>query len=98
MFCDVLPPLSGFLLHDLVLSFYLYFCKSMLVTSHMETSQRTTAMSFVWYILKLFLEVDIDFCRIGQETLVEEDDWADDDIEKELAPITVQLAYVQQVM
>lgn len=27
-----------------------------------------------------------------------EDNWADDDIENELAPIAVQLAYVQQVM
>ncbi|CAA0805781.1 SRP72 RNA-binding domain [Striga hermonthica] len=35
--------------------------------------------------------------RIGQETLMEEN-LADDDIEIELAPITVQLAYVQQVL
>ncbi|XP_052205313.1 uncharacterized protein LOC127810098 [Diospyros lotus] len=35
--------------------------------------------------------------RIGQETLMEEN-WADDDIEIELAPITVQLAYVQQFL
>ncbi|KAL6008051.1 hypothetical protein ACLOJK_033557 [Asimina triloba] len=33
--------------------------------------------------------------RIGQETLVE-DDYADDEIESELAPIAVQLAYVRQ--
>ena len=36
------------------------------------------------------------FVRIGQETLTEEN-LADDDIEIELAPIAVQLAYVQQV-
>ncbi|PIA27800.1 hypothetical protein AQUCO_07500015v1 [Aquilegia coerulea] len=35
--------------------------------------------------------------RIGQETLME-DNWADDEIEIELAPITVQLAYVQQLL
>ncbi|KAL0418514.1 UNVERIFIED_CONTAM: Signal recognition particle subunit SRP72 [Sesamum radiatum] len=35
--------------------------------------------------------------RIGQETLVEEN-LADDDIELELAPIAVQLAYVQQII
>ncbi|KAL3647586.1 hypothetical protein CASFOL_008554 [Castilleja foliolosa] len=35
--------------------------------------------------------------RIGQETLVEEN-LPDDDIEIELAPIAVQLAYVQQVL
>ncbi|XP_057949479.1 uncharacterized protein LOC131144691 [Malania oleifera] len=35
--------------------------------------------------------------RIGQETLMEEN-WADDEIEKELAPIAVQLAYVQQLL
>ncbi|PIA51387.1 hypothetical protein AQUCO_01100306v1 [Aquilegia coerulea] len=35
--------------------------------------------------------------RIGQETLMEEN-WADDEIEIELAPITVQLAYVQQLL
>ncbi|KAK6164177.1 hypothetical protein DH2020_001041 [Rehmannia glutinosa] len=35
--------------------------------------------------------------RIGQETLMEEN-LADDDIETELAPIAVQLAYVQQVL
>ncbi|KAL7113420.1 hypothetical protein ACP275_04G059400 [Erythranthe tilingii] len=35
--------------------------------------------------------------RIGQETLMEEN-LADDDIEIELAPIAVQLAYVQQVL
>lgn len=34
--------------------------------------------------------------RIGQETLMEENA-ADDAIEIELAPIAVQLAYVQQV-
>lgn len=34
--------------------------------------------------------------RIGQETLME-DSLLDDDIEIELAPIAVQLAYVQQV-
>ncbi|KNA10742.1 hypothetical protein SOVF_141750 [Spinacia oleracea] len=33
--------------------------------------------------------------RVGQESLME-DNWADDDIENELAPIAVQLAYVQQ--
>nr|DAD30298.1 TPA_asm: hypothetical protein HUJ06_009149 [Nelumbo nucifera] len=36
------------------------------------------------------------FGRIGQETLME-DNWADDEIELELAPIAVQLAYVRQV-
>ncbi|XP_039120897.1 signal recognition particle subunit SRP72 [Dioscorea cayenensis subsp. rotundata] len=35
--------------------------------------------------------------RIGQEALME-DDFADDEIEAELAPIAVQLAYVQQLM
>ncbi|KAL7241171.1 hypothetical protein ACSBR2_006736 [Camellia fascicularis] len=35
--------------------------------------------------------------RIGQETLME-DNLADDDIEVELAPITVQLAHVQQLL
>ncbi|CAL5421947.1 unnamed protein product [Camellia sinensis] len=35
--------------------------------------------------------------RIGQETLME-DNLADDDIEIELAPITVQLAHVQQLL
>lgn len=33
---------------------------------------------------------------MGQETLTE-DDFADADVEIELAPMTVQLAYVQQV-
>lgn len=36
------------------------------------------------------------FGRIGQEMLMEED-YADDEIETELAPIVVQLAYVRQV-
>lgn len=35
--------------------------------------------------------------RVGQESLME-DNWADDDIENELAPIAVQLAYVQQLL
>ncbi|KAI3963716.1 hypothetical protein MKW98_021956 [Papaver atlanticum] len=35
--------------------------------------------------------------RIGQETLME-DNWADDEIEMELAPIAVQLAYVRQLL
>ncbi|KAK9117452.1 hypothetical protein Sjap_016399 [Stephania japonica] len=35
--------------------------------------------------------------RIGQETLME-DNWADEEIEIELAPIAVQLAYVQQAL
>ncbi|KAG9446729.1 hypothetical protein H6P81_012857 [Aristolochia fimbriata] len=35
--------------------------------------------------------------RIGQEMLME-DDYADDEIESELAPIAVQLAYVKQLM
>uniref|UniRef100_A0A2N9FTF9 Signal recognition particle subunit SRP72 n=1 Tax=Fagus sylvatica TaxID=28930 RepID=A0A2N9FTF9_FAGSY len=34
--------------------------------------------------------------RIGQETLMEEENWPDDDIEIELAPLAVQLAYLQQ--
>lgn len=34
--------------------------------------------------------------RIGQEMLMEED-YVDDEIETELAPIVVQLAYVRQV-
>ena len=34
--------------------------------------------------------------RIGQETLTD-DGFADEDIENELGPISVQLAYVQQV-
>lgn len=37
------------------------------------------------------------FCRVGQETLMEEN-LADDEIEIELAPISVQLGYVQQVI
>lgn len=36
------------------------------------------------------------FVRIGQETLMD-DNLAEDDIEIELAPIAVQLAYVLQV-
>lgn len=36
------------------------------------------------------------FVRIGQETLMEEN-IPDDEIEIELAPIAVQLAYVKQV-
>ncbi|KAL8527529.1 hypothetical protein ACS0TY_005393 [Phlomoides rotata] len=35
--------------------------------------------------------------RIGQETLMEEN-WPDDEIDIELAPLAVQLAYVQQVL
>ncbi|XP_074312365.1 uncharacterized protein LOC141647897 [Silene latifolia] len=35
--------------------------------------------------------------RVGQESLMEEN-WADDDIEQELAPVAVQLAYVQQLL
>jgi signal recognition particle subunit SRP72 len=35
--------------------------------------------------------------RIGQETLMEEN-WPDDDIEIELAPLAVQLAYLQQLL
>jgi signal recognition particle subunit SRP72 len=35
--------------------------------------------------------------RIGQETLTE-DNYAEDDVENELAPIATQLAYVQQVL
>ncbi|KAJ4973784.1 hypothetical protein NE237_006958 [Protea cynaroides] len=35
--------------------------------------------------------------RIGQETLME-DNWADEEIEVELAPISVQLAYVRQLL
>ncbi|KAI3933465.1 hypothetical protein MKX01_022044 [Papaver californicum] len=35
--------------------------------------------------------------RIGQETLME-DNWDDDEIEMELAPIAVQLAYVRQLL
>lgn len=43
------------------------------------------------------LDVDMLFpVRIGQETLLE-DNLPDDEIEIELAPIAVQLAYVQQV-
>ena len=43
------------------------------------------------------MEVNINSCsRIGQEMLMEED-YADDEIETELAPIAVQLAYVHQV-
>ncbi|KDO82042.1 hypothetical protein CISIN_1g005990mg [Citrus sinensis] len=37
------------------------------------------------------------FVRIGQETLTD-DNFAEDDIEIELAPIAVQLAYVQQLL
>ena len=39
----------------------------------------------------------LPFVRIGQETLME-DNLPDDEIEIELAPIAVQLAYVQQVI
>jgi signal recognition particle subunit SRP72 len=43
------------------------------------------------------LDADVLFLvRIGQETLMEEN-WPDDDIEIELAPLAVQLAYLQQV-
>lgn len=38
----------------------------------------------------------LSFVRIGQEMLMDED-YADDEIESELAPIVVQIAYVQQV-
>lgn len=38
----------------------------------------------------------LSLVRIGQEMLMDED-YADDDIETELAPIAVQIAYVQQV-
>lgn len=38
----------------------------------------------------------LSFVRIGQEMLMEED-YAEDEIESELAPIAVQIAYVQQV-
>lgn len=48
------------------------------------------------YVLKLLLEAGISFCRVGRETLMNES-LADDDIEIELAPIAVQLAYVQKV-
>lgn len=34
--------------------------------------------------------------RIGQESLIEED-YSEEDVEDELAPISVQLAYLQQV-
>jgi len=40
--------------------------------------------------------VPIFWIRIGQEVLME-DNLADDEIELELSPIAVQLAYVQQV-
>lgn len=39
----------------------------------------------------------VSFVRIGQETLMEEN-IPDDEIEIELAPIAVQLAYVKQVI
>lgn len=45
-------------------------------------------VSFLYFVLFVV--------RIGQETLTEEN-LADDDIEIELAPIAVQLAYVHQV-
>lgn len=52
------------------------------------------------YFIYLFLsagEYNLgDYARIGQEMLMEED-YADDEIESELAPIAVQLAYVHQV-
>jgi signal recognition particle subunit SRP72 len=35
-------------------------------------------------------------CRIGKEELMVED-YAEDEIEYELAPVSTQLAYVQQV-
>jgi hypothetical protein len=37
----------------------------------------------------------LDGHRIGQESLIE-DDYTEEEIEDELAPISVQLAYVQQ--
>lgn len=40
--------------------------------------------------------IHIFWIRIGQEVLME-DNLADDEIEMELSPIAVQLAYVQQV-
>lgn len=43
------------------------------------------------------LKLTLSSCRIGQETLMEEN-LLDDDIETELAPVVVQLGYVQQVL
>lgn len=50
-------------------------------------------VSMKWHILMFD---SYFFIRIGQESLME-DNWPDDDIENELSPIAVQLAYVQQV-
>ena len=47
----------------------------------------------LWRLIDLL----ILFYRVGQEALMD-DNWADDEIESELAPIAVQLAYVQQVI
>lgn len=66
--------------------------------------------SITFSILKFYIVVYLSTCRtvwtmdvnlnafprIGQEMLMEED-YADDEIESELAPIAVQLAYVKQV-
>lgn len=44
------------------------------------------------------MEVNLNvYARIGQEMLMEED-YADDEIESELAPVAVQLAYVKQAI
>lgn len=43
------------------------------------------------------LKLELFSCRIGQEQLMEEN-LLDDDIEAELAPVVVQLGYVQQVL
>ncbi|CAI9778574.1 unnamed protein product [Fraxinus pennsylvanica] len=49
------------------------------------------------FLGKPFPEVDIYLCRIGQESLMEEN-LANDYVEIELAPIAVLLAYVQQIL
>ncbi|KAL8090280.1 hypothetical protein AgCh_039665 [Apium graveolens] len=52
---------------------------------------------FVSYLFESFCHFLLVPVRIGQETLMDES-LADDEIEIELAPIAVQLAYVQQLM
>lgn len=41
--------------------------------------------------------IQLDFLRTGQEALLE-DGVPEDEVETELAPMAVQLAYVQQVL
>lgn len=77
--------------------FFLYFT---IIMCHSRVLQFVLSSRFhiIWTVVgtTCLLNVAIHFCRIGQETLMDEN-LADDEIENELAPIAVQLAYVRQV-